>query len=289
MTHRAEHTSTAVVVVAVLVLLVVFVAVTSLLGYVLAFWNFRLVRHPGGTLEVTRGLLTTRSTSIERRRLVGVRVSQPLLLRAVGGARLLAVATGLRVGRGAEKGGEALLPPAPAPVVRAVGRAVLDGTAALDTELLPHGPRARRRRYVRAVEGTAVLLAAVVAGWRTGGSGWLVVVAVPLVLASPLLARDRYAGLGHAVRDGFLVVRSGSIVRRRTLLRDDAVIGWNIRRSWFQRRGGLATLVATTAAGRQSETVTDVPLDEALAVACAITPDLLDQFRSPYRAVWSAR
>ncbi|MBE7189510.1 MAG: PH domain-containing protein [Jatrophihabitans endophyticus] len=286
-THDAEHRSTAAVVVAVAVLLVVFVSVTSLLGYVLAFWRFRLVRHPGGTLEVTRGLLTTRSTSIERRRLVGVRVSEPLLLRAVGGARLLAVATGLRVGRGAERGGEALLPPAPRAVALAVGRDVLDGTTALDTPLSAHGPAARRRRLVRSLAGAVALLAVAVAGWATGGSAWPVWVAVLLVVAAAPLARDRYRSLGHAVRDGYLAVGAGSIVRRRTLLHGDAIIGWNLRRSVFQRRSGLATLVATTAAGRQGEVVSDVPLDEALAVADGLTPGLLSQFRAPYCAVWS--
>ena len=48
--------------------LIAFVAITSTVGYVLSFWNFRLVRHDGGTLQVTRGLLTARATSIERRR-----------------------------------------------------------------------------------------------------------------------------------------------------------------------------------------------------------------------------
>ncbi|MDQ2797625.1 MAG: PH domain-containing protein, partial [Actinomycetota bacterium] len=97
----------------VLAALLMFVTVTSTVGYVLAFWNFRLVRHDGGTLQVTRGLITTRATSIEHRRLVGVQLSEPLGLRMVGAARLLVVATGLRTGRGAERGGETLLPPAP--------------------------------------------------------------------------------------------------------------------------------------------------------------------------------
>lgn len=287
LTHDAQRLSTPVLVLTVTVLLVAFVALTSLLGYVLAFWNFRLVRHAGGTLEVTRGLVTTRSTSIERRRLVGVRVSEPLLLRWVGAARLLAVATGLRVGRGAEKGGEALLPPAPVGVVRRIGREVLGGTDALDVALVRHGPPARRRRIVRAGTAAVLVLAAALAGWATGGSGWLVGVAAVLVLVAPVLAHDRYAALGHAVHDGYLVTGNGSLVRRRTLLHGDAIIGWNVRRSYFQRRAGLATLVATTAAGRQSEVVLDAPIDGVLDVAEALTPGLLAQFTAPYSAVWS--
>lgn len=286
--HHAERMSTLAIVVVVVLAALAFVASTSLAGYVLAFWNFRLVRHESGTIEVTRGLLTTRSTSIEERRLVGVHVSEPLLLRAVGGGRLLAVATGLRVGRGAERGGEALLPPAPVRAVTHVARTVLD-TDAVDAHLIAHGSSARRRRFTRALGGALLLLAAAVVGRLTGGSSWPVGAAVVLVLAAPLLARDRYANLGHAVHDGYLVVRAGSLVRRRTLLRADAVIGWNVRRSWLQRRAGLATLVATTAAGRQAVVATDVPWAESLELAGAVTPGLLDPFRSTYSAVWSSR
>ena len=93
------------------------VVVLSMIGYLLAFWNFRLTRHAGGSLHVSRGLITTRATSIEERRLHGVELSELLPLRLVGGARLLAIATGLRVGRGAERGGD----PADAGLPRSAG------------------------------------------------------------------------------------------------------------------------------------------------------------------------
>ena len=35
------------------------VSLLSVLGYLLAFWNFRLTRHSEGTLQVSRGLITT--------------------------------------------------------------------------------------------------------------------------------------------------------------------------------------------------------------------------------------
>ncbi|MCW2817522.1 MAG: hypothetical protein JWR42_309, partial [Marmoricola sp.] len=41
---------------------------------------------------------------------------------------------------------------------------------------------------------------------------------------------------------------------------------------------GLATLVATTAAGRQAYTVLDVPLATAVALAHDATPELLAPF-----------
>ena len=48
--------------------LLVVVTAASTVGYVLAFWSFRLVRSAGGALQVTRGLVSTRSTTIEERR-----------------------------------------------------------------------------------------------------------------------------------------------------------------------------------------------------------------------------
>ena len=73
--------------------------------------------------------------------------------------------------------------------------------------------------------------------------------------------------LGHAVVDGYLVARSGSLDRRREALATPSVIGWNLQATWFQRRAGLTDLVATTAGGRQSVRVLDVPADDALALA----------------------
>jgi putative membrane protein len=228
---------------------------------------------------VTRGLLTTRATSIERRRLVGATISEPLPLRMVGAARTGAVATGLRVGRGAERGGEVLLPPAPRREAEGVAAAVLDGTSAVTAALRPHGPGARRRRLARAVVTGAVVAAAAVIAWAAGAPFWPVTVGALLLLLGVPLGLDRAAALGHARVDGYLVTRSGSLLRRRSVLEERAIIGWNIRSTFFQRRLGLVTLVATTAAGQQGYPVLDIATDDGLEVAEGITPDLIDQFR----------
>jgi putative membrane protein len=67
-------------------------------------------------------------------------------------------------------------------------------------------------------------------------------------------------------------------VRQRHVLAADVIIGWNFERTLFQRRVGLTTLTATTAAGRQRYEVQDVELGEALRVAEALRPGLLDPF-----------
>ena len=239
------------------------------------------MRHPGDTLQVTRGLLTTRATSIERRRLVGVAISEPLLLRAVGAARTGAVATGLRTGRGAERGGEVLLPPAPRAAALSVATEVIDGSAALTAPLRPHGRAARRRRLTRALVGGVLLGAAATAAWAIGAPAWLLVLGAGALATAAPLGFDRYRNLGHAVTDGRLVTGHGSLTRQLAVVECGAVIGWNLRNSWFQRRAGLVTLTATTAAGRQGYEVPDVDGPEALAVTDAVTPGLLDPFRGP--------
>jgi putative membrane protein len=258
---------------------VVFTAIASTVGYVLTFWNFRLSRHSSGTLHVRRGLLTTRSTTIEERRLRGVELSEPLLLRAVRGARVLAIATGLRVGRGADRGGSVLLPPAPRTVAVEVAGTVIGDADPLTVALTRHGPRASLRRFTRAVTVSTILILIVLAFVLLAGAPWWAFwTALALLPLGAFLAVDRAASLGHALTDDWLVSRQGSVVRRRYVLRTDAVIGWNMTTSLFQRRVGLTTLVATTAGGQQHYAIPDVPDAEAIRVARTAVPSLLEQF-----------
>jgi putative membrane protein len=264
------------------VVLTVFVAIASTLGYILAFWGFRLTRHSSGTLHVNRGLITTRATTIEERRLRGLEVSEPLLLRAVQGARLIAVTTGLRVGRGAQRGGSMLLPPAPLPEAESVATRVLGGDAAtVSGPLVQHGPAARRRRFTRSLGVVVAWIAVCLVLWEWSDlPAWTWVAGLALLPVTALIAADRYRNLGHALVSGHLVTRWGSLVRRRVALEYDGIIGWNVERSFFQRRAGLVTLTATTAAGRQGYRVQDVELGEAIRLASAGSPGLLDPFVS---------
>ncbi len=268
-------------VVELLVAVLLFIGLASTGRYVLAYWNFRLTRHRGGTFHVARGLLTTRATSIDVSRLRGVGISQPLLLRLVGGARTIAIATGLETGRGASpgRGGTVLLPDAPLAEARRVAGVVIGRPDLIMRSLIDHGATARRRRFSRAVGGAALLVLAVGLAWSAldlDGLGWLA--ALVLLPLGALLAADRAHNLGHLIGDGFLVTQSGSLARRRATLETDAIIGWNLRQSFFQRRAGVVTLVATTAAGRQSYKLIDLSLAEARRVADEAVPGLLAEF-----------
>ncbi|MDX6372558.1 MAG: putative rane protein [Nocardioidaceae bacterium] len=254
----------------------VVVSLLSIGGYAVTNWGFRLTRNRGAaTWHLTRGLFTTRETTVDDDRVAGVNLSEPLGLRLASGARLSAIVTGLSR---SQQGSSTLVPPAPRRVVERVAGEVLDTKRPVVASLAGHGPRAARRRWTRALLPALAVAAACVVTVLIGAPSWLLVglLAVPV---AGLLAWDRTRSLGHALVDGYLVARSGSVVRRRRILEVDHVIGWNLRATWFQRRVGLTTLVATMAGGNQAVHVLDVPEDEAVRVAHEALPELVAQFR----------
>ncbi len=258
----------------------VLIGILSVAGYVIAFWDFRLTRHSGGSLHVARGLLTTRATSVEERRIRGVERSEPLLLRLTGGARCLAIATGLRVGRGSERGGTLLVPPAPRTVAVAVEAAVLGTSLPGAASLVAPRAAARRRRYVRALMPSTVVVVALTV-WALAGPlpAWIPTVSAVVLPAALAVADDRFRSLGHALviapggGQRWLVTRYGSLVRRRCMLDADGVIGLTMRQSLFQRRMGLTSVTVTTAAGRQSYPVTDLSDQVAVELIRQLVPE----------------
>ncbi len=259
---------------ALVVLLILLVVPLSVIGYLLTNWGFRLTR-ADGSWHVSRGLLTTRETSLDEDRVAGISLGEGLALRAARGRHLDAIVTG--VDR-SSPGSSSLVPPAPAGLVVRVAGEVVGSAAAADGPLRPHGPAATRRRWTRALTPTAVLPVAALVVLLGGGPWWPLVPALAAMVAMALVAADRVAGLGHALVDGYVVARSGSLARRREALAVDDVIGWTLRASWFQRRTGLTTLVATTAGGRGAVAVLDVPTGSAVALADEALPGLVSQF-----------
>lgn len=271
-----------VVILAIVVGLAV-VSTMSVVGYLVGNWGFTLSEDARGrSLQVRRGLVTTNETSLERARVRGVELHQPLGLRLAGAARVNAAVTGLARDSG---GSTVVAPPSPLAVARGVGEVLLGEGGPLAVPLVPHGPVARRRRYVRAVLGLALLPIAVAALGLPVGLPWWVVVMTALVVPMALpLARDRYARLGHALTHDHLVVQSGTLSGSRVALQRDGVIGWTISQTFFQRRAGIVALTATTAAGAQHYSALDVPEHLAVALADAATPGLL----TPFLAITSA-
>ncbi|MGW6597757.1 PH domain-containing protein [Streptomyces sp. NPDC055036] len=273
-----------------LVLLVVLALVGAIgaLGlWVEMWWNYRLEREPGRTLRVRRGLLTSRSVSIEERRLRGVELVEPLGVRMAGAARVDAVATGFaQEEEDMRSDKKTLLPAAPRALADAVAARVLrepvSPTSSVVLRPHPRAARGRRLRWSLACALLPVVVLAVLGLLLT--DVLLAVAAVCAVISLPvavLFALDAYRNLGHGLGGGYLVARSGTLRRTTVALQRGGVIGWTVRQSYFQRRAGLLTLTATTAAGEGAYHVYDAARDEGLSFADEAVPGLLTPFLEP--------
>ncbi|MFC9593362.1 PH domain-containing protein [Streptomyces sp. NPDC056944] len=261
-------------------------AVGALGLWVEMWWNYRLEREPGGTLRVRRGLFTARSVTLAERRLRGIELVEPLGARLFGAARVDAVATGLAQDDDDKHGDlKNLLPAVPRELAERVAAQVLSEPEPPTGAPLAAHPRAARTRRLRwalwSVLGPAALLAAlgllltpvllyVAAGW-----------ALVLTPVAALFARDAYRGLGHGVSGAYLVTRSGTVRRRTVALQRSGVIGWTVKRSYFQRRAGILTVTATTAAGDGAYDILDAGESQGLAFAAEAVPGLLTPFLEP--------
>ncbi|MFF9649825.1 PH domain-containing protein [Streptomyces sp. NPDC014622] len=271
-------------VIGVVALAVLAAGVVGALGlWIEMWWNYRLEREPGGTLRIRRGLLTSRSVSIEERRLRGVDLVEPLGVRLFGAARVDAITTGLaKDDEEGHRDQDTLLPVAPRSVADTVAADVLrEAVSPTGAALTAHPMAARGRRLRRALWAVAVpVLVLVVLGLLlTPVLLWVAlacaVVGLPLGL---FLARDAYRGLGHALSGDYLVVRSGTLRRSTAALERAGVIGWTVRQTYFQRRSGVIGITATTAAGAGAYTAYDADESEGLDFASRAVPGLLEPF-----------
>ncbi|MEU3188629.1 PH domain-containing protein [Streptomyces sp. NPDC006923] len=246
------------------------------------WYGYRLERQDTGMFRVRRGMLVTRSVTIEERRLRGVEIIEPIPLRWAGGAKLSAVASGL--GDAEEnRRRRVLTPPSPRAEVLRVAAEVLaeDESPTTLAALVPHPRVALRRRLNRALSVT-LLTAAVPVGlglWLTPvlvHIGWIL--ALVLLPLTTVLARDAYRTLGHGIHGRYLVTRAGTFAHRTVALQREGIVGWTVTRSFFQRRAGLLTLGATTGAGSGVYRVRDVTVSEGLSLAEEAVPRLLAPF-----------
>lgn len=264
--------------------------IVSMGGYVVGWVSYRLTATPT-TVQLSAGLLTTRSITIEQAKLRGVVVEEPVLLRMARGGQLTALATGVGLGGSTE-----ILPPAPITVCRAVGGDVLrrgapesaDSQAAIPTadpltvSLIPHGPAARRRCHVRAQLAQLFWLAVIaVAAWWWALGWWALAPAAAVIGWGAMVGEQAYRHLGHALTADHLVMGDGLLTRRRTVIERAGILGWVVNQNLFQRRAGLVSVTVPIAAGGESVLIRDVPIVLAFPLADAATPGLLTEFAEP--------
>lgn len=225
-----------------------------------ALWYGRwIVQDAGPELRIERGVLTQRTVSLERARLRGHVLHEPLLGRRLRVARLTALLSGLD---GADR--SMLVPLGP--------REDLEGLAGRlrgrFTGTLRRHPRAAlRRRMIRALlPGTAALATGIWLAdpWVLGGS-------VLLLAGGAALGLDLYRNLGHGLSATLLAVRSGSLVRRTEVVGRADPIGMRVRQTYVQRRAGLATVEVALVAG-SATTISDMAAAEVAALATDLLP-----------------
>ncbi|GIF77292.1 hypothetical protein Asi02nite_68100 [Asanoa siamensis] len=239
-------------------------------GFVTSHWDFRLTRTPTGSLRTTQGLLRTQSVDREEHRIRGIQINEPQLWRWLGVADTSLITTGISLW--SSTAGATILPRGPITAARSTAARIL-GSDVMSRPLRPAPPAALRRRLVKAFVWSAVgttvtlLLDDRFTGPLSAASAlWLFPALLTVTTAGAVVA---YRSLGHAVHDGYLVVRSGVPTRSTSALRQDAVIGWVVKQSFFQRRLGLATVIATTAAGQGAYTAHDIAATEVAALVPA--------------------
>jgi putative membrane protein len=253
-------------VVAAVAIVVLIASVALSVSQSLLTYGNLVLRRDAEALHLSHGLLRVREHTFDMRRLRGGTLREPLLVRLFGGARLDAVMTGVT---GAGEASQ-LLPPCPRGTAEAVLIELIQRTDAVTGMLTTHGPVATRRRWTRAMALPVVVGVGLLAYPGTPAWAWVALAALTAFCA--FLAFDRARSLGHRVGDGWLVARAGSVARRRDCVASAGIVGWTVRQTLFQRRAGVATLVAATAAGVKRYELIDVPAEIAWSVAATTSP-----------------
>ena len=276
---------------------VAFVLAAIVLGAAVSF-VLALVRYAGYRVErfedrivVEHGLLSRSSRTVAVDRVQHVAVRQGIIRQLIGYAEVYVQVVSAPGEADGEPSGSVLLHP----FVRvceldALLAEVLPAYAGVlgDVELRRLGPVACRRAVVRAAIwwpfATAIFLGA---HWLFGlsgllaSAGWLL---GPLLVAAVLLSVVLLAGLvvdallawrgaryGHTARE--LVLVSGGFTRRTTIAPRSHLQRMQVSASPFQRRAGVATISARTAASdAEGLELRDVPAGDADALLAWFRP-----------------
>ncbi|WP_407562865.1 PH domain-containing protein [Streptomyces sp. 184] len=245
-----------------------------------SYWGFELARvRTGGTgqLRTRRGLFSTREVGRDEARMRGVSIGEPLLWRWMGTADTNVITTGL--GLWSMEQPTAILPRGPVRVAHAVAGRVLGSPGTFAAPLAAHPPAALRRRLWWATWAAAVPAAVVAVPAASGAVParvlWAAGALWPIALLGAVVA---YRALGHAIVGDHLVVRAGLVSRTTSALRRDAVSTVAVRQSLLQRRLGLSTVAAMTAAGWGAYEAPDISAHEAVAFAAQAAPGVIDEF-----------
>ncbi|MFB6093733.1 MAG: PH domain-containing protein [Halanaeroarchaeum sp.] len=227
------------------------------------FYGFRLTR-VGDELRYERGLIQRYDGSIPLEKVQTVVLEENVLMRQFGFAALSVETAGYAPGSTTSGGSEAAVPLAARREVVALAREI----EPFEMPTLSRPPtRARRRyagRYALAVVGLTLALAVVSrllapVPWYLAGA---------LLLGVPLAAERTWRHRGYGLGEDHAVTRRGFWRRRTHVVPDFRVQTVIERRSFFQRRWSLSSVVIDTASsgGLIGGDAVAIDLDESDAV-----------------------
>ncbi|MXV64376.1 PH domain-containing protein [Natronorubrum sp. JWXQ-INN-674] len=239
------------------------IVITYLLSVAYTFatyYDFELGR-TGEDFVYERGLLQRYSGSIPVEKVQSVTVTANPLQRLIGYAGLWVETAGY--GPESSGGSQSAVPLAEQSRVHRFTENLTD----VETPTFRSPPTMARRRYLVRYSLVAAVIVAAVFGLAqvTALEGWYF--AAVVFVAVPPAAHLKYVHIGYFVGENHLVVRSGFWQRRTTVIPYYRIQTVSTRRSIFQRRLGLASLVIDTASSRTffwgTPTIYDVDLEDA--------------------------
>jgi putative membrane protein len=212
-------------------------AAISLAATVLVYWDFTLEHH-GDRLVTTRGLLERRRSFVPLHRIQAVHLHENLIRRALGLGTLSVTVAGYAGPREEQRETSVLLPIGPKIEALELARKVIGAAVRFDSGDLEPPPLAAlwRRLIINALVVVVITSGLVVGGGPRGTLGLL-----GLGLAG-LAARSSWRSLGHVVDGKHVVVRSGALVRKTSVMLLDNIQDLSLKASPLQRTLGLATL-----------------------------------------------
>jgi putative membrane protein len=227
------------------------------------YYDFRLGR-VDEDFVYERGLLQRYSGSIPAEKVQSVTITDNPLQRLIDYAGLWVETAGY--GPDSSGGSQSAVPMARAAHVH---RFAENLTHVETPAFASPSPIARRRYLVRYSLIAAVVVAAALAlAQVTPLERWYL--AAVVFAAVPPAAHLRYVHLGYYVGEDHLVIRRGFWRRRTTVIPYFRIQTVSTRRSVFQRRLGIASLVVDTASSRtlfwDTPTIYDVDLEDARGV-----------------------
>ncbi|MDG5759370.1 PH domain-containing protein [Natronococcus sp. A-GB1] len=224
------------------------------------YYDFRLGR-VDEDFVYERGLLQRYSGSIPAEKVQSVTITDNPLQRLIDYAGLWVETAGY--GPDSSGGSQSAVPMARAAHVHRFA----ENLTHVETPAFASPPPIARRRYLvrYSLIAAGVVAAALALAQVTPLERWYL--AAVVFVAVPPAAHLRYVNLGYYVGEDHLVIRRGFWRRRTTVIPYFRIQTVSTRRSIFQRRLGIASLVVDTASSRtlfwDTPTIYDVDLEDA--------------------------